>query len=438
MYFGLKTLFFVFCFCCLSNVTLGNLFTKELTIEINEGAVTAIPIAIVPFLQPAELTSNLGSVVVNDLSMSGKFLSISEDLMLAKPTIKDEINFKNWRVLGVENLVVGRVVNHGSSYLIEFKLYDVFRNIVLESKSIEVAKSSELRNGFHQVSDLIYEKIIGNKGIFRTKIAYVEHTNDLDAVDNYRLMIADWDGNNPRSVLSSSEPILSPCWSPDGIYLSYVSFETGHSSVFIQNLGSGQRRQIPIKGGITGAPAFSPDGKSLAFTSSKDGNPDLFLYDLNSNTIKKLTRNPAIDTEASWSPKGNELVFTSDRGGSAQIYKLNMATSKVSRLTFGLGNYNANAEFSRNGQHLVMVSRLEKKYRIISLNLKTGDISTVSRSNLDESPSFSPNGEMIVYSSRNSNYSQLVLATSDGFSGGAKLRSSKSDMREPAWGPNAY
>ena len=404
---------------------------EELRIEIDGGAIKALPIAIVPFALPANFPQDLAKIIESDLSMSGKFSPMMRKHMISTPSLLKEVNFKDWRLLGIENLVIGRVDRDGSKLVVNFSLIDVYRGTELLARRIPVS-IDQVRKAAHLVSDIVYAELLGKRGDFGTKIAYV--TLDREGGE-YQLVIADLDGHDPRPILKSPEPLLSPAWSPDGLSLAYVSFEDGRSAIFVQDLKTRARRKIRLGGGINGSPAFSPDGDRLVITSSRDGNPDLFVYSLLDQSVKKITAHPAIDTEGHWSPDGRGLVFTSDRSGGAQIYYVGLDGSSPRRVTFEMGDYNANAEYSGDGQRLVMISRGGRGHRVAVLNLATGESRFLSDSILDESPSFSPNGDMVIYSSKVKNVSRLIAVSTDGNMVARKFTLGQSEIREPAWGP---
>jgi len=404
---------------------------EELTIEIDGGSVEALPIAIVPFQFPTEFLGDPAEIIRSDLTITGKFVTLAKENMISKPTVFSEINFKDWRLLGVENLLIGSIARAADGLALSFSLIDVFRESELLKRRIPISEVN-FRIASHHISDLIYLELLGKKGDFSTKIAYVV----FEALaGEYQLVVADSDGYNPRPVFRSSEPILSPAWSPDGGSLAYVSFEDGRSAVFVQDLETGSRRKIRLGSGITGSPAFSPNGNRLVLTSSRDGNPNLYIYNLLDGSSKQITSHRAIDTEGSWSPDGRGLVFTSDRGGGAQIYYIDLITSKAKRLTFDMGSYNANAEYSHDGKSIVLISRGGRGHRVSVLDLSKQKWRFLSDSILDESPSFSPNGDMVIYSSRVGKFSKLIALSTDGSMASRKFTLGQGEIREPAWGP---
>lgn len=405
-----------------------------LEIDITQGVAAGIPIAVVPFeYRGSEPPPHeVSAVVESDLKRSGRFETIGHENFLSQPHDHEEVKFKEWRLVKAEALVVGRVIRMQTDlYRVEFRLFDVFKERQLGGFRYEV-RGKNLRKIAHQIADFVYEQLIGEPGAFDTRIAYVT----LQAVDGertYLLRVADSDGYNPRTILKSSEPILSPAWSPDGQKLAYVSFEERRSMVYVQRLKDASRERVAGDQGINGAPAWSPDGRTLAFTSSKDGNPEIYLLNVESGSTTRLTRHHGIDTEAAWSPDGRHLVFTSDRSGRPQIYRIRRNGTGLERLTFE-GRYNARASYDPNGERLTLVTNQGGGFRIGVFYLESQGLQVLTDTNLDESPTFAPNGAMILYATQKGGRGVLAAVSSDGRVK-QTLRFQKGDVREPAWSP---
>ncbi len=407
----------------------------DLTIEITEGVEGALPIAVVPFgwQGPGSPPVDLAEVINADLQRSGRFKTIPRIDMLARPTSAEQIEFKDWRALDTENLVVGEIRPQGTGgYEIRFQLFDVYKGEQLTGYTIPTTRPN-LRATAHRIADLIYEKLLGVPGAFATRVAYITSVRQADGGSRIDLKVADADGFNPETIVSSTEPLMSPAWSPDGSKIAYVSFEGGQSAIYIQGVYTGQRTKVTSFKGINGAPAWSPDGRKLAMTLSKDGNPDIFVFDLATRKLRAITRHYAIDTEPSWSPDGRNLVFTSDRGGKPQIYRVSAFGGRAERVTFQ-NSYNARASYSPDGKLLVVVTSDEGHYRIAVQDLETGVMQVLSQGSLDESPSFAPNGSMIIYASKKGGRGVLAAVSVDGRVR-QRLALQEGDVREPIWSP---
>jgi TolB protein len=327
--------------------------------------------------------------------------------------------------------VVGRILEKSAGqFEIQFQLLDVLRQKQLIGYSLQSSKR-KLRTSAHKISDLIYEKITGVRGAFNTRIAYIRAQQNQGR--KYVLQVADNDGFNTQTVLESDEPLMSPSWSPDGESLAYVSFENRRPEIFIQHLSTAKRIKISGFKGVNSAPSWSPDGDFLALVLSKDGDPDIYLMHIETKRLTRLTRHRGIDTEPVWSSNGQSIIFTSDRGGSPQIYEVSATGGKPRRITFE-GRYNAAASVSPDGKYIALVYGDEGQYKIAQLELGTGNLIMLTNSSLDESPSFSPNGKMVLYASTRGDNSVLYAVSVDG-RGKHKLSDQSGDIREPTWGP---
>ena len=408
-----------------------------LTIEITGGTAGAQPIAVVPFgwEGPGPLPTDVAEVIAADLHRSGYFAPLPEDDLLSQPHEGAQINFADWRVLGAPNIVVGRVRPSGNGYLVQFQLFDVFKGSQIAGYSI-ASTAQELRRTAHQISDLIYEVLTGQSGAFATRIAYVTEMQ-VNGRSRYSLYVADADGYNPIPILHSPSPVMSPSWSPDGKRLAYVSFERRRSEIYIHELATRQRDLVASSHGLNSAPAWSPDGQRLALVLSKDGNPEIYILNIKDKMLQRVTNNPAIDTEPGWMPDGNRLVFTSDRGGKPQIYQVSIGDGgKPRRLTFE-GDYNAHGVVSPDGRSLVMVHGQDNRFRIAVQDLSNNNLRILTETRLDESPSFSPNGAIIVYATEVGNRGVLAMVSLDG-AVRQRLTQAAGDAREPAWGPRTH
>lgn len=409
-----------------------------LRITVPEGIESATPIAIVPFGNenaglPPE--TDVSDVVRMDLNRSGQFRGLPKADVVEFPTRGSDIKFPTWNMLKQAYIVVGRVSDADAGALrVEFELFDVAKQERMLGLAI-TGQRSDMRGVAHQIADLVYEKILGVRGAFWTRVAYVTATGVAPNM-SYALMVADSDGYNPQVVVRSREPLLSPNWSPDGKKLAYVSFERGDSAIYIQEIATGSRQVVSNKKGINGAPAFSPDGSKLALTLSYTGNPEIYVMDLTSHETTRLTNHFAIDTEAAWMPDGQSLVFTSDRGGKPQLYQVPVSGGEATRVTFQ-GEYNAKASISFDAKKIAMAQGAGNVYRIAVLDRSrggSGQMSSISPGSVDESPSFAPNGSMLLYAATEGPKGVLYAVSADGRVR-QRLVLADGDVREPAWGP---
>jgi len=413
---------------------LNNANALEITIE--QGVENPIPVAIVPFgwSQASMVPDDLSEIISGDLERSARFKAMDFKDLPQQPSQFQDVNFKDWRLLGMENLVIGQITETSTGdYEVEFRLIDVYKEKQIAGFKLSSTRA-QLRTTAHEISDIIYEKLIGVRGAFATRIAYITVNKQRDGKKIYTLQIADADGHSPQILLESPEPLLSPSWSPDGKKLAYVSFEGKNSAIFVQDIKTGKRDKVAANKGINSAPAWSPDGSRLAMTLSKDGNTEIYIMHLASKSLQRITRNNAIDTEPNWSSDGKKLAFTSDRGGSAQIYEISVfGDGKAKRLTFD-GTYNARPRYSSDGNFLTMVTGEKGIYRIGILDLRSGYFDILTRARLDESPSFAPNDHMIIYTTTGARGTALAAVSADG-QVHQRLVLQDGEVREPAWGP---
>jgi len=414
----------------------SQLAQAKLEIEIIQGNASALPIAIIPMQWrgsgPPPLT-DVAEVVSSDLYRSGLFAPLDEEDIVDRPVDAESIRYGTWRLLKVDYVVIGRVTDSpdGNGFDITYELVDVHTQERLLSQ-ITTVGLGDLRFGSHRVADAIYEKLTGVPGAFSTRIAYVSATG-VGNDQNYQLFVADADGFNPQPVVGSPEPLLSPNWSHDGQRLAYVSFEKGNSAIYVQNVATGARELASSGKGINGAPAFSPDDRYLAMTLSYSGNPEIYIKDLTTGQKRQITNHWAIDTEPAWSPDGKHVYFTSDRGGRPQIYRVAASGGKATRVTRE-GTYNARVTISPDGSRIAVAQGRGNEYRIAILELETGRMRTPTPGVLDESPSFAPNGSMILYATREDSRGVLAAVSADG-NVRQRLILTEGDVREPAWSP---
>lgn len=394
-----------------------------LDLELTQGINAALPIAINSFSGDSQ--TQITSIVENDLRMSGQFKII--------PAPSSQSTVDIWRKAGADSVLSGHVQQVGANrFSVNFELVDAAaRGKLLLAKDYQVS-GNELRALAHHISDEVYQKLTGERGIFSTRIAYIlVQRNGENA--KYTLDIADVDGSNPQSLLVSNEPIMSPTWSPDGREIAYVSFERKKAQIYTVSVETGKRRLLTDFSGINGAPSWSPDGRKLAVVLSKGGSPKIYTVDMATGSLTQLTFGDAIDTEPRFSPDGHSILFTSGRGGSPQIYRLNLADGKISRMTYA-GNYNARASYTPNLKSIVMLHREDRQFNIGIQDVASGQVSTLTSSPFDESPSVSPNGRLILYATHVGDKGVLAIVSVDGRIR-MRLPARSGDVQEPAWSP---
>jgi TolB protein len=409
----------------------------EFVVEVTKGQTEAIPIAVVPFASSELIATSfdVAQLVSDDLARSGRFRTMDRKDMIDQPHTGANISFDDWRRLNNDYIVVGNMAADGPDHFnITYELYNVLTRQRLLNFQVS-ANRPGLRLAGHQIADAVFEKILGIRGAFSTRIAYISVLGHLPN-KTYQLLVADADGENPRVVMQSHEPLMSPSWSPDGSSLAYVSFEDRLPTVYVQTLKSGERRKVSEQAGVNQAPTWSPDGKKLALVlSTRDGNLDVWVKDLTTGQLSRITDDPGIDTEPQWSKDGQSLYFTSDRAGGPQIYKVGIRPGdKPRRLTFQ-GSYNARPRLNPDESQMAFVTQEDGGYRIATMDLRgRGEVQVLTKGRSDVSPSYAPNGAVLIYATRDKGRGVLALVSADGRVQ-QRLVSSEGELQEPVWAP---
>ncbi len=403
---------------------------QRLTINIDKGGRNPTPIAVIPFSWSGAGFSGdqVAEIVSSDLYRSGQFKPIEKQNMLSFPHSESEVVYRDWRMTGAEYLVTGQLSPLGNGgFAANFILCDVNGQKVMFSKTIQGGPNN-LRDLSHYISDQVYETLTGFRGVFQTRVVYVG-----GGVGNVKLYMADQDGAREQVLMTSTEPVLSPDWSPDGKQIVYVSFEGGRPGIYMQTLATGRRERLTSFPGLNGAPSFSPDGRSLAICLSKGGNPDIYVMDIASRQLRQMTNHPGIDTEPSWTADGSAIIFTSSRGGKPQLYKVSVGGGQTERVTYE-GDYNAHGRMSKDGKLYSFIHRRDGVFHTAVQDVKSGRVTVLTQTSLDESPALAPNGRMIMYATKRGGRSVLSTVSVDG---GVQVTVpvNNADVREPAWGP---
>jgi TolB protein len=401
----------------------------QLTIEIIGGGANQIPIAVLPFAGESALPQSVTEIVEQDLSRSGRFRAIFVGGVSPPPTEIAQVNFPEWKSRLADAMLIGEAKRLSDGrFEVRFRLLDVLKQSQIGGIAFTLT-AAQARLTAHKIADFVYEKLTGERGVFSTRIAYI-----VKQGPRYELRVADADGQNAQSILISSEPIMSPAWSPDGARMAYVSFQNKKPILFVQNL-SASKQPAPVANyrGSNSAPAWSPDGRQLAAVLTKDGTSQVYLMNTDGTNLRRITFSDAIDTEPFFTPDGQSIYFTSDRGGSAQIYRMPAGGGEPVRVTFE-GDYNVSPRVSPDGKILAYISRVSGRFQLMAMDLDSKQVQTLTDGPRDESPSFAPNGRIVLYATDVDNRGVLAAVSSDGrFK--QRLGIQAADVREPSWGP---
>ena len=398
----------------------------QFRVEVSGVGVTQLPIALPAFRGEAAVAQKASAIVRADLERSGMFRAVD-----AAGTTVDEttrLDAAAWRQRGADFMAAGSISPLADGrFDVRFRLWDVVRGQDLGGQSYP-ASAAELRLVSHRIADFIYEKLTGDKGVFATRIAYVTR-----AAQRFHLWVADSDGENAQSALTSPEPIISPAWSPNGSQLAYVSFESRKPVIYSHELATGKRRLLANFSGSNSAPAWSPDGRQVLATLSRDGGSQIYALDAAGGEPRRLTQSNSIDTEPVYSPDGRLVYFVSDRGGAPQIYRMPPGGGSAERVTF-TGSYNISPAPSPDGKFLAYISRVGGAFKLHLMDLASGSVTALTDTTADENPSFAPNGKLILYATQQQGREALMTTTLDGRIK-ARLAGQGGDIREPDWGP---
>jgi TolB protein len=414
-------------FVLLAALLVSSRAAAQLRVEITGVGSSQFPVSVANFRREGEIPQPIDEIIRADLQRSGVFRLIDAGSTPLAETAA--VSLPEFKGRGADALVVGSVARLADGrFDLRFRLYDTVKQVQLDALSY-VSTAAELRLNAHRIADRIFEKLTGERGVFATRIAYVVQL----AKTSFELHIADADGANAQPALRSREPIMSPAWSADGTRLAYVSFESGKPVVYVHTITTGQRRAVANFRGSNSAPAWSPDGRTLAVVLTRDGLSQVYSIGADGNNVQRLTRSAGIDTEPVFSPDGRFIYFTSDRGGGPQVYRMNADGSNVARVTFN-GDYNVTPRVSPDGRLLAYVGRRGGRFQVHTLDLASNQEQALTDTSLDESPSFAPNGRMLLYATEVGRRGILASVSVDGRVR-VRLSGPSGDVREPTWGP---
>jgi TolB protein len=398
----------------------------QFRVEVSGVGLTQLPIAVSAFRGDDQSPQKIGAIVQADLERSGQFRGVDASGVALDETSRPDVSM--WRQRAADSLVTGSVTRLADGrFDVRFRLWDVVRGQDLGGQSYTVTQG-DLRLSAHRIADFVYEKLTGDRGVFSTRLVYVTKTGN-----RYTLWVADADGENSQTALASPESIISPAWSPNGLQIAYVSFESRKPVIYVHDVASGRRRLIANFRGSNSAPAWSPDGRTLAVTLSRDGGSQLYTIDANGGEPRRLIQSSGIDTEPAFAPDGRSIYFVSDRGGSPQIYRMPSSGGNAERVTFA-GTYNISPAVSPDGRWLAYISRIGGAFKLQVMDLATSTVNSITDTSADESPSFAPNSRLLVYATQQGGRESLMTTTLDGKIK-ARLSGQAGDIREPDWGP---
>ncbi len=398
--------------------------TYAIDLSVGQGKVAAKPIAVVPFV------GNNGSdkidfIVSSDLKQSGVFSPISPKEYGDRPTNAGQINYANFQKLGLAYVVIGQVVNNQT---LHFTLADTFQQKILGSFKVSMINKT-LRQASHQISDIILQKLTGVRGAFASRLAYV-YESGKGANRRYHIVISDSDGKNPLTLLTSPAPVMTPRFSPNGQYLAYVTYEGNQAQIVTHNIKTGKRGLVSKEQGINASPAWSPDGSKIAMVLSRDGNSEIYYKNMLTGQLVRVTNNKSIDTEPVWSVNGSAIYFTSDRSGSPQLYRVNVSNGSTTKVT-NTGRYSAGADISKDGKQIALARNIGGHFIVGTIDIASGKFTSVSKGFVDETPRFSPNGKMLVFTSAKNGRGVIKIVNVDG--SGENTLSANGQIRDPDW-----
>ena len=428
---------------CLFYFTIVAAVVAEVRIDITRGNVEPLPVAVSDLfgddIDEAQIGRDIAGVIAADLARSGLFSPINSLAFLQDPkSLNARPRFSDWRVINAQALINGNVKLLSDGQIrVEFRLWDIFAETQMVGRAFSTARVN-WRRVAHIIADTVYERITGEKGYFDTRIVYIAEGGPKQRRIK-RLAIMDQDGANHRFLTDGRNLVLTPRFSPTAQEITYLSYFNNTPRVYLFNIDTGRQELIGNFSGMTFAPRFSPDGNSIIFSYAKEGNSDIWTMDLRTRKTKRLTNNSAIDTSATYDPTGQKIVFNSDRGGTQQLYVMDATGGAVRRISFRKGSY-ATPVWSPRGDLIAFTRQSGGKFFIGVMRPDGSDERLLSESFLEESPTWAPNGRVLMFFREAQTDSQGRGGATRIFSidlTGYNLREvvTPGDASDPAWSP---
>lgn len=412
----------------------------QLKIDITKGHVEPMPIAL-PDLSPKKpgarsIGQDVMEVVSGDLERSGLFRPIPQSAFIEQVTAATSIpRFPDWRQINANALVTGTIEENGNNIRITFRLWDVFGEQQIAGKEFNTLASNWRRIG-HIIADEIYKRLTGEEGYFDSRVVYVAESGPATNRVK-RLAIMDQDGANHKYLTDGRSLALTPRFSANSQQILYLSYGGREPRVYLRDLQSGREESLGSFVGMSFAPRFSPDGRSVIMSIARDGITRIYSMDLRNRRLRQLTNSNSIDTSPSYSPDGRRIVFNSDRGGSQQLYTMESDGSNVQRISFGDGRYGTPV-WSPRGDLIAFTKMSGGRFYIGVMRPDGSGERLLTESYLDEGPTWSPNGRVIIFSRQTPprggrSTSKLYSVDLTGYN----LREvvTPIDASDPAWSP---
>ena len=412
-----------------------------LRIEITEGVIEPVPVAVAPFLAEnaaaVEFASQITEVVAADLTGTGLFRNLPQSAYISQVTGFDApVAYADWKAINAEALIVGAVtLSSDNRLLVKFRLFDIFTGAPLGEGLQFVGSTASWRRVAHKVADQVYSRITGEDGYFDSRVVYVEATGPKNARQK-RLAIMDYDGANVQFLSDASSIVLAPRFSPTGDRVLFTSYESGFPQIYEIAVGATQKRALGLDTeAMTFAPRYAPDGRRVVYSEASGGNTDLYLLELGSGQRSRLTSAPSIETAPDFSPDGTQIVFESDRSGSQQLYVMSTGGGEPKRISFGQGRYGTPV-WSPRGDFIAFTKQNAGRFHIGVMRTDGSAERLLTASFLDEGPTWAPNGRVLMFTRESAGAEgQPALFSVDISGRNLKRVATSTAASDPAWSP---